>query len=81
MTLLHRAIIFNRVASIRTLLAAGADAGHYWRGQTPLFAAATLGHIWLVRLLHEHNANLDDASRCSGDHRRWLAFVFAGERG
>jgi hypothetical protein len=59
MYLLHMAVIFNRTANVRTLLAAGADAGHYWRGQTALFTAASIGRVWLVRMLHEHNASLD----------------------
>ena len=59
MALLHLAVTFNRVSNVRTLLAAGADAGHYWRGQTPLFTAARFGHIWLVRILHEQSASLD----------------------
>ena len=45
-------------ALLVTLLATGADAGDYWRGQTPLFTAASTGRIWLVRMLHEHNDSL-----------------------
>ena len=51
MHILHAAVAFNRIASARTLMAAGADAGHYnWRGQTPLFTSASIGHVPLVRL-------------------------------
>ena len=57
--MLHVAVTYNRLSNVRTLLAAGADAGHYWRGQTALFIASSLGHIWLVRMLHEQNASLE----------------------
>ena len=59
MHMLHAVVAFNRIANALTLLAAGADAGHYWRGQTPLFTSASIGNVSLVRLLHEHNASLD----------------------
>ena len=52
-------VAFNRIANALTLLAAGADAGHYWQGQTPRFASTSIGNVSLVRLLHEHNASLD----------------------
>ena len=57
--MLHATVAFNRIGNARTLLAAGAEPEQYWRGQTPLFTSASIGHVSLVRLLHEHNASLD----------------------
>jgi hypothetical protein len=68
MLLLHLAVFFNRVGNVRTLLAAGAEAGHYYRGHAPLFSAAMLGHTRLVRILHEYNASLSHpavTNRCN----------------
>ena len=44
MDMLHAVFAFNRIANARTLLAAGADAGHYWQGQTPLSTSASIGN-------------------------------------
>ena len=79
--LLHLAVNFNRSGNVRTLLAAGADAGHYYGGQSPLFLAARLGHILLVRMLHEKNASLDHPAVTDKGHPVLAPLHAAAARG
>jgi ankyrin repeat protein len=53
----------GHIECVRTLLAAGADPNIRSRNITPLIAAATGGHLDVVRILIEHKAGLDTTNR------------------
>ena len=55
--LLFAAIQENRIATLCRLLEAGVDPNGYFHGQPPMGGAAVLGHMEIVRVLHQHGAD------------------------